>query len=1199
MSNSNTNLQTQTSSVLQYDTVSSCSISNIQEKTQLSRSRCMHSLKEIKSLFKFLSETLQDYGTMPIFKRTFSQDLDLLEQHLTKDILSRTDCTTTLTNLKTKFENAFNSEFEERMRKYTRYNAQSFNDAMIFVKQNSCSEKEDSNSETASNKSAKEYSLNSKPQDVQCNQIQIQMTDTYFVEYTGIKVQHFRDTLLQHLGNVKKSVAERTRHKRQYERRVNKRQMQMQESKIDMGKALDADLVDTESIRTDSTVQDDNSRSGNDTDADDADIRPIYDEEPMAEVQLTAGCNIFAIGQQHTEQPEIINEGRVDQYPETCQVKSPMLDSSPDNQTTEYSKQSLESENILLKETVAQFQKDFSRMEAHCIALELKYQNQSLKSGQHGALLCPILYCLLILLQLVEIILFIVDSGCSKHMTGNLKLLTNFVEKFLGTVKFGNDQIAPILGYGDLVQGAITNKMKSTCYIRDLKGNDLLTGLVAQNLYSITPSRLSTTPNPICLMAKATSSQAWLWHRRLSHLNFDTINLLSKNNIVNGLPKLKFVKDHLCSSCERKAKRKSFHTKTTPSSKRRLQLLHMDLCGPMRVESINGKKYVLVIVDDYSRYTWTHFLRSKDETPGVLIDFLTLVQRGLHAQVTTVRTDKGTEFLNKTLHAYFAKEGIRHETSTARTPEQNGVVERRNRTLVEAARTMLSAAKVPLFFWAEAIATACFTQNRSLVIPRHEKTPYHIINARKPSVKFFHIFGSLCYIVRDGENLDKMKEKGDACIFVGYSTQSKAYRVFNKRTRLIVETIHVNFEELPQMASHHVSSDPGPQCLTTVLEQDSLGPGLQSQENVPQVGDTVTTSNEMELLHSLMFSELLNGNSPVVSKSSDVHAPDNPDKRQQHNTTHTSITTDVADPPPLNIHSTHQSPTQVPTVTAPWEHYSSRKKPLQKMHIDDENLSTSSVHRYKCKGDDIVRHVDSSNMHTFYQHPSFCTMFWTKVSSIRKSHWKSFSISLDKTSARNRWKNLYQFDDEMYRNLGRKTLCKILGGIESRSVICTSCSVEAVRLFNAYTAHKTFTVYNNGRFFINNKDREDIWSPKRPMSVGYDELSNFLAIPIGLNQKDCTSKSSAEKGAEVCVFYPRAAHNFSMDEKLSSQIMAIHFDKILCIVTSKAALASRAIQAIILVPSTRLANITSKRTDDSVMRCLTPDELEILGIESA
>ncbi|GJT71549.1 retrovirus-related pol polyprotein from transposon TNT 1-94 [Tanacetum coccineum] len=236
------------------------------------------------------------------------------------------------------------------------------------------------------------------------------------------------------------------------------------------------------------------------------------------------------------------------------------------------------------------------------------------------------------------------DSRCSKYMTGNLKLLTNFVEKFLGTVKFRNDQIAPILGlkHNSFSVGQFCDAdlevafRKSTCYIRDLNGNDLLTGSRSTDLYSITLQD-STTPNPICLMAKATSSQAWLWHRRLSHLNFDTINLLLKNNIVNSLPKLKFIKDHLCSSYElRKTKRNSFYTKTTPSSKRRLELLHMDLCGLMRVEIINGKKYVLVIVDDYSRYTWTHFLRSKDETPGVLINFLTLFQRGLHAQVTIV-----------------------------------------------------------------------------------------------------------------------------------------------------------------------------------------------------------------------------------------------------------------------------------------------------------------------------------------------------------------------------------------------------------------------------------------------------------------------------------------------------------------------------------------------------------------------------------
>ncbi|GJS92126.1 retrovirus-related pol polyprotein from transposon TNT 1-94 [Tanacetum coccineum] len=192
---------------------------------------------------------------------------------------------------------------------------------------------------------------------------------------------------------------------------------------------------------------------------------------------------------------------------------------------------------------------------------------------------------------------------------------------------------------------------------------------------------------------------------------------------------------------------------------------------------------------------------------------------------------------------------------------------------------MLSATKVPLFFWAETIATTCFTQNRSLVIPRHEKTPYHIINGRKPSVKFFHIFGSLCYIIRDGVNLDNMKEKGDACIFVGYSTQSRAYRVYNKRTRVIVETIHVNFNELPQTASNHVSSDPVPQCQTTTLEQANLSPGPQSQENVPQAAKIVTTSNELDLLFSSMFDELLNGTTPVVSKSSVVSTADIPDQR--------------------------------------------------------------------------------------------------------------------------------------------------------------------------------------------------------------------------------------------------------------------------------------------------------------------------------
>nr|GFB18191.1 retrovirus-related Pol polyprotein from transposon TNT 1-94 [Tanacetum cinerariifolium] len=226
---------------------------------------------------------------------------------------------------------------------------------------------------------------------------------------------------------------------------------------------------------------------------------------------------------------------------------------------------------------------------------------------------------------------------------------------------------------------------KSTCFVRDLQGNDLLFGNRGSDLYTISLQE-STSSTPLCLMAKATPTQAWLWHRRLSHLNFDYINLLLKNDIVIGLLKLKYVKDQLCSSCElSKAKRSSFKSKAILSSKRRLNLLHMDLCGPIRVASINGKKYILVIVDDYSRYTWTLFLCSKDETPDVLKDFLTTIQRNLQAPVITVRTDRGTEFLNTNLTAFFKEERIEHQTLTAQTPEQNGIDERRNRTLVEAA----------------------------------------------------------------------------------------------------------------------------------------------------------------------------------------------------------------------------------------------------------------------------------------------------------------------------------------------------------------------------------------------------------------------------------------------------------------------------------------------------------------------------------
>nr|GFA35209.1 retrovirus-related Pol polyprotein from transposon TNT 1-94 [Tanacetum cinerariifolium] len=281
-------------------------------------------------------------------------------------------------------------------------------------------------------------------------------------------------------------------------------------------------------------------------------------------------------------------------------------------------------------------------------------------------------------------------------------------------------------------------------------------------------------------------------------------------------PKFKYHKEHLCPSCEQgKSKRASHPAKPVPNSRQRLHLLHMDLYGPMRIASINGKRYISVIVDDYSRYTWVHFLRSKDEAPEVIIKFLKRITVLLQSPVIIIRTDNGTEFKNQVLKVYFDSVGISHQMSSVRTPQQNGVVKRRNRTLVEAARTMLIFSRAPLFLWAEAIATACFTQNRSIIHRRFNKTPYELINGRKPDISVLHVFGALCYPKNDREDIRKPGAKGDIGFFIGYSTDSCAYRIYNRRTKKIMETMNVSFDELSAMAFEQRSSKPGLQCMTS------------------------------------------------------------------------------------------------------------------------------------------------------------------------------------------------------------------------------------------------------------------------------------------------------------------------------------------------------------------------------------------------
>ncbi|GKB47486.1 integrase, catalytic region, zinc finger, CCHC-type containing protein [Tanacetum coccineum] len=239
------------------------------------------------------------------------------------------------------------------------------------------------------------------------------------------------------------------------------------------------------------------------------------------------------------------------------------------------------------------------------------------------------------------------------------------------------------------------------------------------------------------------------------------------------------------------------------------------LCGPMRVESINGKRYVLAIVDDYFRNTWVHFLRSKDEVLEEIKKFLKKIIVLLQTSVIIVRTNNAIKFKNQVLQEYFNSVGISHQMSSVKTPQQNGVVKRSNQTLVEAARTMLFFTRALLFLWAQAITTACYTQNRSIIHRRFNKTPYELINGRNPNISFLHLFGAICYPKNDHEDIGKLGAKGDIGFFIGYSATSCAYRVYNRQRKKIMETINVRFDELSVMAFEQSSSNPGHQITTS------------------------------------------------------------------------------------------------------------------------------------------------------------------------------------------------------------------------------------------------------------------------------------------------------------------------------------------------------------------------------------------------
>nr|GEU41507.1 copia protein [Tanacetum cinerariifolium] len=333
-----------------------------------------------------------------------------------------------------------------------------------------------------------------------------------------------------------------------------------------------------------------------------------------------------------------------------------------------------------------------------------------------------------------------------------------------------------------------------TCFIHNLEGVDLLTGSRGNNLYTLSLGDMMAS-SFICLLSKVSKTKSWLWHRRLSYLNFDAINHLARHGLVRGLPKLKFEKDHLCSSCAMgKSKIKPHKPKSEDTNQEKLYLLHMDLCGPMRVASVNGKK-----------------------------------------------TDNGTEFINQSLREYYEKIGISHETSIARSLQQNG---------------------------AKAVATACYTQNRSIIHLRHGKTPYELLHNKPPDLSFLHVFGTLCFPINDSENLGKLQPKYNIGIFIGYEPIKKAFWIYNRRTRRIIETIHVDFDELTTMAFEHSSSIPTLHEMTPATISLGLVPNPP-----PSTPFVPPLTSDWDLLFQPLFNELITSPPSVDHPAPEFIAP--------------------------------------------------------------------------------------------------------------------------------------------------------------------------------------------------------------------------------------------------------------------------------------------------------------------------------------
>ncbi|GJS83761.1 retrovirus-related pol polyprotein from transposon TNT 1-94 [Tanacetum coccineum] len=405
---------------------------------------------------------------------------------------------------------------------------------------------------------------------------------------------------------------------------------------------------------------------------------------------------------------------------------------------------------------------------------------------------------------------WIKENECSKHMTGNRKI-------FLSYKSYNGGQICD-------------NKCRVTFSEHDSEitkdGKVIGRGIRKKILYVM---KLGNMPmDQICI--ETIGENSTLWHRRLGHAHMRLIQSLSSKELVRNLPNLKF-DQHFCDACKiGKQAHTSHKDKNIFSMTRRLELLHMDLFGPSAVRSYKGNHYTLVIVDDYSRYTWTRFLKDKTEAFDQFEIFSKKIQNQLGCTIVSIRTDHGREFDNEVQFGEFCNaNGITHNFSALRTPQSNSVVERKNRTLQEMSRTMLNEQSLPQKFWCNTVDTSTYILNRILIRAILGKTPYELLKGRKPTLDYFRVFGSKCFILNTKDYLTKFDPKSYEGIFLGYSQNSKAYIILNKHTRKVKESLNVTFNETP------------PPSKTSPLVDDDL-----DEEEAIKVTEKKNLENDIE-----------------------------------------------------------------------------------------------------------------------------------------------------------------------------------------------------------------------------------------------------------------------------------------------------------------------------------------------------------------